>query len=373
MLRHEYDVELIGAIFPDFGQDIWGPLRDCNRVTIKSFPGGNFPDYFGTVQDISADIEGDVLYVSKPRLPSLELAMLAKMKKIRPIILDIDDHELSFFENDSPLTLEQLRIGNGTLDTCVPYGEAWTRYCESLIPWVDGITVSNERLKARYGGIVLPHARDESDFEPTIYPRETIRSALGFAPEDKVILFAGTPRKHKGLSQLVAALRELDRTTYKLLVVGSPADDTVASLLQGVDPGRTTLVPDVPFSDLPGYLCAADLVPLLQDEDDPTSTFQIPAKFTDALAMGIPMVASNVPPLIDAANDGLVELLGNATPAQKIDEIFSNYAIRKEQANENRAQVSGRLQLLRQSSQADAVGRGVRGPAKARARCLPRS
>ena len=53
--------------------------------------------------------------------------------------------------------------------------------------------------------------------------------------------------------------------------------------------------------------------------------------------MSIPMVASNVPPLIDAANDGLLELLGNATPAQKIDEIFSNYAIRNERAIENRS------------------------------------
>ena len=223
-----------------------------------------------------ADIEGDVLYVSKPRLPSLELAILAKLKRNRPIILDIDDHELSFFENGSPLTLEQLRIGNGALDTCVPHGEAWTRYCETLIPLVDGITVSNEQLKARYGGIVLPHARDESDLDPAIYPRETIRRALGFAPEDRVILFAGTPRKHKGLSQLVAALRELNRPTYKLLVVGSPADGAVASLLRGVDPDRATLIPDVPFSDLPGYLSAADLVALLQDEMTRRRPFKSP-------------------------------------------------------------------------------------------------
>ena len=341
MLRHEYDVELIGTIFSDFGQDVWKPLRDCNRVIIKSFPGAGFPTYFRTMQAIASDIEGDVLYVSKPRLPSLELAVLAKLKRNRPIILDIDDHELSFFESKYPLTLEQLRIDSGTLDTCVPYGEAWTRYCETLIPMVDGITVSNEQLKARYGGIVLPHVRDESDFDPAIYPRETIRHALGFAPDDRVILFAGTPRKHKGLSRVAAALGELDRPTYKLLIVGSRADGTTARLLRSIDPCRATLVQDVPFSDLPGYLCAADLVPLLQDEDDSTSAFQMPAKFTDALAMGIPMIASNVPPLIDAARDGLVELLGNATPAQKIDEIFSNYAIRKEQAIENRSKFVG--------------------------------
>ena len=46
VLRHEYDVELIGAIFPDFGNDIWKPLRDCSRVKIKHVPGTYFPRIF---------------------------------------------------------------------------------------------------------------------------------------------------------------------------------------------------------------------------------------------------------------------------------------------------------------------------------------
>ena len=337
MLRHEYDVELVGATFPDFGNDIWKPLRGCSRVKIKHVPGAHFPVYFRTMEAMAEHVEGDVIYVSKPRLPSLELAILAKLKRNRPIILDIDDHELSFFSTREPLSLKELRAKRSQLDVDVPFGEAWTRHCETLIQLVDQITVSNVALKGRYGGIVLPHVRDESEFDPTIYPREEIRRELGFAPDDRVILFAGTPRKHKGLSQVAAALRELDRPTYKLLVVGSPADGAVANLLQGVDRSRATLVPDVPFSDLPGYLCAADLVPLLQDETDPTSAFQMPAKFTDALAMGIPIVASNVPPLMNAESNGLVELLGSETPAQKIDKILSNYVIHKRRAIENRA------------------------------------
>ena len=342
VLRHEYDVELIGAIFPSFGNDIWRPLRGCNRVKIKHVPGAYFPEYFKTMKAMAEHVEGYVLYVSKPRLPSLELAILAKLKKNRPIILDIDDHELSFFGTREPLSLEELRAERSNLDVDVPFGEAWTRHCETLIPLVDQVTGSNEALKGRYGGIVLPHVRDECEFDPTIYPREKIRRELGFVPEDRVILFAGTPRKHKGLSRLIAALRELDRPTYKLLVVGSPADGAVTRLLRHVDPSRATLVPDVPYSELPGYLCAADLVPLLQDEAEPTSAFQMPAKFTDALAMGVPVLASNVPPLVDAANDGLVELLGNATPAQKIDEILSNYAIYKKRSTENRESFLGK-------------------------------
>ena len=336
VLRNDYDVEIIGSTFPDFGSDIWKPLRDCSRVPIRSAPGDDFPAHFRKMQAIAEHIEGDVLFVSKPRLPSLELAILAKIKRNRPIILDIDDHELGFFENRTPLSLDELRVGATALDIDIPYGESWTRYCESLIPHVEQITVSNEELRKRYGGTILPHVRDERDFDPTLYPRDAIRQALGFTSEDKVILFAGTPRRHKGLSRLVAALKELDRPDYKLLLVGSPADGAVTNVLRGVDPRSVTLLSDVPFSDLPGYLCTADLVTLLQDEEAPASTFQMPAKFTDALSMGIPVLASNVPPLMNLADEGLVELLGHASPAQKIDEMLSNHPTRVERATENR-------------------------------------
>ena len=336
VLRNDYDVEIVGSTFPRFGNDIWNPLRDCSRVPIRSFPGDDFPAHFTRMQALAEHIDGDVLFVSKPRLPSLELAILAKIRKNRPIILDIDDNELSFFNNREPLSLEQLKANTRTLDVEVPYGEAWTRYSETLIPHVEHITVSNKELERTFGGTILPHIRDERDFDPALYPRDGIRRALGFVSEDRVILFAGTPRMHKGLSQLVTALRELDRPTYKLLVVGSPADSTVAQVLRRVDPNRVTMLPDVPFSDLPGYLCAADLVALLQDEDAPASTFQTPAKFTDALSMGVPILASNAPPLVDLANNGLLELLGTASPAQKIDEVFLNYKERKHRAIVNR-------------------------------------
>ncbi len=336
VLRNDYDVEIVGSTFPRFGNDIWKPLRDCSRVPIRSFPGDDFPAHFSKMQALAEYIDGDVLFVSKPRLPSLELALLAKIRRNRPIILDIDDHELSFFANREPLSLEQLKTNRRTLDADVPYGEAWTRYCETLIPHVDHITVSNKELGKKYDGTILPHIRDERDFDPAPYRRDAIRRALGFASEDRVILFAGTPRMHKGLSRLVAALKDLDRPTYKLLIVGSPADGTVTEALRRVDPNRITMLPDVPFSDLPGYLCASDLIALLQDEEALPSTYQLPAKFTDALSMGIPVLGSNVPPLVNLANDGLVELLGDASPAQKIDQIFLSYNERKSRAIENR-------------------------------------
>ena len=103
-----------------------------------------------------------------------------------------------------------------------------------------------------------------------------------------------------------------------------------------MDPAYARVIPDVPFHDLPGYLCTGDLVCLLQDPSNLTARFQMPAKLTDALAMGIPVLASNAPPLANVAREGLVELPGSTPLATKIEEIFVNYPAYQEQARTNR-------------------------------------
>ena len=335
-LRNEYDVELIGATFPRFGNQVWEPFRTGSRVTIKSFPGGNFPQHFRYMEDVAEQIEGDVIFVSKPRLPSLELAILAKLHRNRPIVLDIDDYELGFFENRQPLTLGEIKTAPRNFDTVCPHDETWTRYSESLIPLCEQITVSNEELRKKFGGIVLPHIRDADDFEPSIYPRDEIRAGLGFSQEDRVILFAGTPRVHKGYEKVIAALTELNRDDYKFLLIGAPADWASRRAIGKLKNASAVTLPNVPFRDLPGYLCAGDLICLLQDDRIVTSHFQMPAKFTDGLAMGIPMLASNVPPLINLAEEGLVELLHDMSLHRKIHQIFENYDIHKRNAVRNR-------------------------------------
>ena len=336
LLRSDYDVEVIGAIFPQFGTELWGPLRNCSRVTLKFFPGSEFPEHFHRMEEVAGQIDGDVIYVSKPRLPALELAILAKLQRNRPIVLDVDDHELGWFRNRAPLTLEEVTRSERHRDHARPQAETWTRYCESLVPLFDQITVSNEELRKKFGGVILPHVRSEHDYEPGAWPRDQVRAALGFRSEDKVVLFAGTLRMHKGVERIVDAVRKLRRLGCKLMIVGTPPDDETRALLRGVDPAQVRIIGDVQFHDLPGYLCAGDLVCLLQEPDDATSQFQMPAKFTDALAMGIPVLASNAPPLMNLARDGLVELLGSTPLEKKIEEMLLSHHVHRVRAQENR-------------------------------------
>ena len=336
VLRRAYDVELLGTSFPRFGEELWEPLRGCSRVTVRGFPGGRFPSYFNDMEQVVEQIDGDVIYVSKPRLPGLELAILAKLRRNRPIVLDIDDYELGFFEKRTPLTLGGVKRQRHKADFLFPHDESWTRFSETLIPLFEQVTVSNRELQKRYGGLMLPHVRDECEFDPGVWPRDAIRAALGFSPGDKVVLFAGTPRVHKGVAKIAPALKALNQDNCKFLIVGSPVDSEARRFLSGIDPAMVKVVPNVAFADLPAYLCAGDLVCLLQQKGRVVSRFQMPAKFTDALAMGIPILSTGVPLFANLAKRELVELLDGTPLDRKIKDIFDNYPAFKQRAIRNR-------------------------------------
>ena len=50
-------------------------------------------------------LDADAVWVSKPRLPSYLLGIEAKRARNRPLVLDVDDHELAFFAEDTALAL----------------------------------------------------------------------------------------------------------------------------------------------------------------------------------------------------------------------------------------------------------------------------
>ena len=336
LLRRHYQVEIVAASFPRFGDGLWEPLRDCSRVTIKSFPGGDFPEHFARMEGVAQQLDGDIIYVSKARLPAMELGILAKMHRNRPLLLDVDDYEVAFVKDNAPMDLKAIMQTTPKRDFKSPHEGTWTRYGESLIAGFDGLTVSNEELRRKYGGTIIPHVRDEADFDPAIYDRNKIRTALGFDSSDKVIVFVGTPRTHKGLTQTASALSRLNSRRYKFLVVGSAMDKKTQRFFASVNRSQVKHLSNVPFLDVPAYLAAGDLICLIQEETSLTSHYQMPAKFSDGLAMALPILASDVPPLRHLAQEGLVELVGEGALDQRIAEVFDNYAVYRRKAELNR-------------------------------------
>ncbi|HEX2382910.1 MAG TPA: glycosyltransferase, partial [Acidimicrobiales bacterium] len=323
LLRDRFEVELWGAQFERYGSDIWLPLRDTS-IPIRRFPGAHFPEFFKSMSSVAGRIDADAIYVSKPRFPGLGVGVLAKELWNRPLILDVDDFEPSFFQEVEGLDPQALRERDGDPDLELPYGRLWTCACESVLSGVDELTVSNVELEERYGGMIVPHARDEAVFDPARFDRAAVRDRLGLGETDRMILFGGTPRVHKGILQVLEAVDRLgdERVRVGVFEIRELADlrGQIGKLDHWIVP-----VPFHSFSELPRALVAADLSVALQSPDHPVSRYQMPAKVTDAMAMGVPCLVTPVPPLQPLIDKDVVEVFDGDVPLdERLRDFFAN-------------------------------------------------
>jgi glycosyltransferase involved in cell wall biosynthesis len=184
--------------------------------------------------------------------------------------------------------------------------------------------VSNPELEARYGGLLVPHARDEAVFDPDRFDRAEARARLGLGSDDRLILFGGTPRAHKGILELLQALEDLGDERVRVGVFDTPElqglRQQIGSLARWMRP-----LPVRAFDDLPELLAAVDLSCALQAPDHPVSQHQMPAKVTDAMAMAVPCLVTPVPPLQPLIDKDVVEVFDGDVPlAARIREVLAD-------------------------------------------------
>ena len=322
MLSADHDVEIVGCHFPMFGDEVWRPLRD-STVPIRRYPGGRFPRHFETMERMAAELTADVVYVVKPRLPAMGVGWLARVDAGRGLMVDCDDLELTFVAGDHGITLGEAAALHDHPDFLRPEGRTWTRFCEWAVRLADAVTVSNATLAARYGGAVVPHARDEQVFDPALYDRDEARACLGVGADARVVLFAGTPRRHKGIQQVAAALDRIGDGRNRLCLLATPELEEVQPLLVGH--ARWVHPVDPPaFSHLPQLLAAADAVCVLQDPASETARWQMPAKITDALAMGVPCLVNPMPPLQPLIDEGALVASSGGDLAHRLASVLDD-------------------------------------------------
>jgi len=280
LLSSRYEVEVVG---PRFGADVWMPARE-GAIAQRSVKAGRYPGFAQRIPSLLKLVDGDVLIASKPRPTSFGLGLLARARRKRPLVLDIDDWEVGFFSRSGAWG----RTGRA-LNLANPNGLPWTWLVEKLVSLADAITVASRFLERRFGGTLLPHVRDTEAWDPARYDRNATRARLGVG-DSKVVMFLGTPRGHKGVDDLVEA-------------VGALGPGVVLALV-GVDPARSgaprwsaashvRVTGEIPFDDVPRYLVAADVVAVPQRATTDT-VGQVPAKLFDAMALGRPIVSTSV-------------------------------------------------------------------------------
>ena len=305
--RHHADCEIVGPMFTKYGEDLWAPLRDSvRRFDIRGFQAHSFASFMEGAIRLVAEKPCDVAWVSKPRLPSLLIGFLYKLVHGAAIVLDIDDDELAFVNGEAPLSLDAFLAKYAPSDWKEPFAKRWTQLAASMIGYADAITACNPVLQQKFDGTLVRHARDAEPFDDAVAKRAALRAEFGFSDADKVVLFLGTPRRHKGVLEIAKALQELADPSAVLCVVGTIPEAAFKNELEALRSARIVLYPDQPYSRLAEMNAMADLVCILQDASNPIASAQTPAKLTDALATGTTVLATPVPPLLDMMEPGRI-------------------------------------------------------------------
>jgi glycosyltransferase involved in cell wall biosynthesis len=247
-------------------------------------------------------IEGDIVYVSKPLYPGLLAGIWHKKQNGNRLLVDIDDYEAGGFARLSLLhqMLSLLRFDRADAYPLLIQGTF------QLIGHADAITVSSTYLQKRFGGIIVPHGRDTDWLNPANYEQADCKKSLGL-DSHQVVMFLGTPRPHKGLEELILAIKQLNRPNLCLALVGFAEDSPYVQKLKYAANGAARFFPPQPFAALPEFLAAADLL-VIPQQTDSFSQGQVPAKVFDAMAMAKPIVATAVSdlPQILADETGLI-------------------------------------------------------------------
>src|SRR5439155_821052 len=110
-------------------------------VRYRALRAGKYPGFLRRLPALLALIDGDFIVASKPRPTSYGLGLLARSRRRRPLLLDIDDWELGFLYRSGLWG----RAGRA-LDLADPNGLAWTWATERLVRRADARTAASRFL-----------------------------------------------------------------------------------------------------------------------------------------------------------------------------------------------------------------------------------
>ena len=185
------DVEIIGSHFKPWGTELWPPIRSTTMVH-HSIVVADASSFLDQAVALVAAHPYDIVHLSKPRAPNILFGLLYKLIWDAKVLLDIDDEELAFAGAEAPVGLDDWLGEHGVFPELKRLTQKdWTQLAVGLSDVFDGVTVANIAVQQRYGGVVVPHARDEQLFSPSAELKRRSREKFGIPAGKKVVMFFG--------------------------------------------------------------------------------------------------------------------------------------------------------------------------------------
>jgi glycosyltransferase involved in cell wall biosynthesis len=322
-----YTVEIVGLAFDSDSPTLYDP-----EIPVSSIPCSYYSGVINASKELLNKINGDIIYAVKLKPTSFGLAILKKLITNKPLILDIDDWELSWYGGENfqyKPSLKQLIKDIFPKEAPLRYPDhpLYLSWLEKLTSYADIVTTHTQFLQQRFGGSYIPNGKDINLFNPNNHDPEVSRSKYGLT-DYKILMFPGAPRSYKGLEDVLTALDILNKPELKLVIVGgSPYDNYDQKLREKWDKWIIQL-PKTPVNLMPEIVAAAHIIVVPQKNTDAAKA-QFPLKLTDGMAMAKPILATKVGDIPDILADTgfLVEPDSPQEIAGAINYIFDNWEL----------------------------------------------
>jgi glycosyltransferase involved in cell wall biosynthesis len=288
LINEKYSLEIVG---PALKQRIWEPaLNPPENVGYKYISCSKGLFYSKKAHQLARSVGGDIIIISKAVLPSLYMAALIPGLRKKRVIIDIDDWELGF-----ELDRFKKSGAKGKIKTFVNICKLI--FCETVARGIKYKIVSNTFLQKKFGGDIIPHVRDTDRFDPALCDAQRAKERYGIPAGKSIVMFMGTPRRHKGLDELTEAFKKAAIDKAVLLLAGFDLEDRnqkqLHDELKSALGENCVILPQQPFEKIPELLSTADVI-VIPQQNTLSSIGQIPAKLFDALAMAKPVIASRI-------------------------------------------------------------------------------
>ncbi len=315
------DVTVVGPQFA--GQLYPVPPENLNVQAVRA---QRSLSYLATLTRLLPKLSGDVLYAIKPRPTSFGTALLKRtLSSRRPVIVDIDDWEMSWVEGYRP-TLKQVARDVLKPDGALrdPEHPLYLEWMEKLVAKADAVTVTTQFLQQRFGGYYLPNSKDTEIFDPAKYDPAASRTKYDLA-DYRVLMFPGTARPHKGLEDVLLALDQLDQPDLRLVIVGGRRPDSYEDGLFERWGRWLIKLPRFPIDEMAEVVSSAHVV-VVPQRDRSTAKAQFPLKLTDGMSMAKPIVSTRVGDIPEILGDAgyLVDPESPEQIAEQLKQIFQN-------------------------------------------------
>ena len=146
------------------------------------------------------------------------------------------------------------------------------------------------------------HARGEA-------PPRRFHDALRLDPSTRVVLYQGGFSRDRGIEELIAAIPDVPGAVLVLLGYGVLLEELRARAAEPALRGRVHLLPAVPPTELLDWVASADVVAMPIQPTTLNHRLTTPNKLFEAIAVGVPVVASDLPgmaPVVREADAGLL-------------------------------------------------------------------